>query len=73
MVRAVHLELVSDQTTYKFLNCFRRFCARRGTPRLVISDNAFKAANKILHNLLSKNEVKSFLTKNRIVWRYNLE
>ena len=71
VVRAVHLELVSDQTTSKFLNCFRRFCARRGTPKLVISDNAktFKAADKILHC----NEVKSFLTKKRIVWRYNLE
>lgn len=75
VVRAVHLELVLDQTTSTFLNCFRRFCARRGTPRLVISDNAktFKAANKMLHNLLSKNEVGEFLTRKRIIWRYNLE
>ena len=62
VVRAVHLELVSDQTTSKFLNCFHRFCAQRGTPRLVISDNAktLKAADKILRNLLSKNEVTLF-------------
>ena len=75
VVRAIHLELVSDQTPYTFLNCFRRFCARRGTPRLIISDNSktFKAADKILHNLLSKNEVNNFLTRKRIVWKYNLE
>ena len=62
VVRAVHLELVSDQTTSKFLNFFHRFCAQRGTPRLVISDNAktSKAADKLLRNLLSKNEVKIF-------------
>ena len=75
VVRAIHLELVLDQTTSTFLNCFRRFCARRGTPRLVISDNAktFKAADKILHDLLSKNDVSEFLTRKRIIWRYNLE
>ena len=75
VVRAIHLELVSGQTTSTFLNCFRRFCARRGTPRLIISDNSktFKAADKILHNLLSKNEVNNFLKRKRIVWKYNLE
>ena len=59
---AIHLELALDQTTSTILNCFRRFCARRGTPRLIISDNAktFKAANRLLHNLLSKDEVVDF-------------
>ena len=39
-IRAVHLELVESMTTTNFLLCLRRFIARRGIPRLVISDNA---------------------------------
>ena len=37
--RGVHLELAQDLSAEAFLNCFRRFIARRGTPELVISDN----------------------------------
>ena len=40
VTRAVHLELVDDFTSAEFLMAFRRFVARRGTPVLVISDNA---------------------------------
>ena len=46
VTRAVHLELVPDLSTMALLNCLRRFAARRGTPQLILSDNAktFKAA-----------------------------
>lgn len=37
--KAVHLELVTDLSTPAFLAAFRRFCARRGTPRRMYSDN----------------------------------
>ena len=37
-IRAVHLELLSSMDSDSFLNAFRRFCARRGVPRLVRSD-----------------------------------
>jgi hypothetical protein len=40
LTRALHLELVSDMTSESFLLCFRRFCARRGLPKRMISDNA---------------------------------
>ena len=40
VTRAVHLELVSDMGAQSFLNCFRRFTARHGTPAIVISDSA---------------------------------
>ena len=44
-VRAIHLELVEDQTIQAFLRAFRRFISRRGVPECIISDNAktFKA------------------------------
>ena len=37
VTRAVHLELVPDLSTTAFLNCLRRFAARRGTPQLILS------------------------------------
>jgi len=39
-VRAVHLELVKGLSGQLFLDCLRRFIARRGKPTLIISDNA---------------------------------
>ena len=50
VVRAIHLELVEDMSGSEFLLCLRRFMARCGVPRQIISDNAkhFKAAKQIL-------------------------
>ncbi|KAL3998739.1 Integrase core domain family protein [Acanthocheilonema viteae] len=38
--RAVHLELVENLTAETFLHVLRRFVARRGYPKLILSDNA---------------------------------
>lgn len=48
--RAVHLEIVQDLSTSEFINAFRRFKARRGTPQSLLSDNGtqFVGAAKIL-------------------------
>ena len=75
ITRAVHLELVSDLATSTFVNCLRRFCARRGTPVRIVSDNAktFKATSKLLHELLTATEVANFLVSKRITWRFNLD
>ncbi|XP_078370370.1 uncharacterized protein LOC144654152 [Oculina patagonica] len=47
-IRAVHLELVEDQTASAFLRAFKRFASRRGIPECIISDNAktFKQVHK---------------------------
>ncbi|XP_011859317.1 PREDICTED: uncharacterized protein LOC105556814, partial [Vollenhovia emeryi] len=37
--KAIHLELVGDYSTQAFLNAFSRFCARRGLPQAMYSDN----------------------------------
>ena len=75
ITRAVHLEVVSDLATPTFVNCLRRFCARRGTPVRIVSDNAktFKATSKLLNKLLSETEVRDFFVSKRIIWRFNLE
>lgn len=56
--KAVHLELVSDLSTPGFLAAFRRFCARRGPPSHMYSDNGtnFVGANRVL-----KKEYKEIL------------
>ncbi|XP_055618455.1 uncharacterized protein LOC129763419 [Toxorhynchites rutilus septentrionalis] len=53
--KAVHLELVSDLSTAKFLQALRRFTARRGKPAEISSDNGtnFVGARKELAELIS--------------------
>ena len=48
--RALHLEVVPDQSAESFLLALRRFMARRGNPKLILSDNAkkLKKSNAIL-------------------------
>ncbi|XP_077262536.1 uncharacterized protein LOC143897601 [Temnothorax americanus] len=48
--RAIHLELVGNYSTPAFLDAFSRFCARRGLPKSMYSDNGttFVGANKEL-------------------------
>ena len=38
--REVHLELTKELSASVFLRAFRKFCARRGVPSTIISDNA---------------------------------
>jgi hypothetical protein len=51
VMRAVHLELTASLSLDDFLLAFRRFCARRGQPTVVYSDNArtFKGAASRMH------------------------
>jgi len=48
--RAVHFEPTRDQTTDSVLNAITRFCAIRGRPRRLVSDNqtSFKSTSKEL-------------------------
>ena len=73
--RAVHLDLVVDMTATSFILCFRRFVARRGVPRKLVSDNSktFKAASKIISVMLSHPDVEKFFLGMRIEWSFNLE
>ena len=73
--RAVHLDLVEDMCASTFLRCFRKFVARKGTPALVVSDNAktFKASAKYLRKLYSDPQLRNYLDTNRIRWRFNLD
>ena len=52
-VRAIYLEIIKDMTADQFLLCLRRFIARRGKPKLIISDNApqFKLTKSTLDEI----------------------
>lgn len=53
VVKAVHLELVSDLTTQAFLASLKRFVSRRGRPKLIMCDIAtnFVGAKRELEDL----------------------
>ena len=75
VVRAIHLEVVPDLTAQSFLRCFKRFTARRGFSTRMISDNGktFKAASKLLLDIVKHPEVGNYLSQIRIQWTFNLE
>ncbi|XP_043473410.1 uncharacterized protein LOC122505692 [Leptopilina heterotoma] len=55
VVKAVHLEVVTDLSTEGFLGAFKRFIARRGKPKNIYSDNGtnFIGANNEIKELYS--------------------
>ncbi|KAK6763827.1 hypothetical protein RB195_024234 [Necator americanus] len=75
--RLIHLEIVSDGTTEKFLNAFRRFVARRGKPHLVTCDNAptFILGSEILNDSLTDTSTNEDIVRNMsnqmIEWKHN--
>ena len=75
VTRAIHLELITDLSTLSFMNCLHRFCAGRGPPNRIVSENAHtcKSASRIVYDLLSANDVASFLSTKRVTWQFNLD
>ena len=77
-VRAVHLELVKGLTAQQFLDCFRRYIARRGRPQVVVSDNApqFRLAKTVLDkrwsDVFKDEEVLSFFANEGITWKFTV-
>ncbi len=74
VVRAVHLDLVPDMTTAAFLRSLKRFIARRGLPRKIVSDNGktFKAAAKAIRRVMAHGDVKEYLAGIGVEWVFNL-
>uniref|UniRef100_A0A7I5EAZ9 Integrase catalytic domain-containing protein n=1 Tax=Haemonchus contortus TaxID=6289 RepID=A0A7I5EAZ9_HAECO len=74
--RAVHLELVVNNTVQEFLLASRRFIARRGTPDIIYSDNAttFHAADDALSSVVCATaywrQVADFSANHKITSRF---
>ena len=75
VVRAIHLEIVSELTAQAFIRCFKRFTARRGLPHKVISDNAktFKLDWKAILAMLNDPVVHQYFSDVHMEWCFNLE
>lgn len=75
--KAVHLELVSDLSTAKFIQALRRFVSRRGLCSDIHSDNGrnFVGADNELRRLLRsedhKNAVAKECSEKGIKWHFN--
>ncbi|MEM7375552.1 MAG: DUF1759 domain-containing protein [Bacteroidota bacterium] len=79
VVRAVHLEFVTDCSSGEFLHALIRFVSRRGVPELIISDNAaqFRLV-KILGDAAwprvpQDAQINSYLSSNKIRWKFITE
>ena len=76
VTRAVHLELVLDLTSDSFIIAFKRFCARRGVPSYIISDNgttfikASKSIAKIINGSENMNKFVGYFTAFNIKWQF---
>lgn len=78
VTRAVHIELATNLSTDAFLNCFRRFIARRGRCQYIVSDNGtnFVGARnelfelkELLRNKEHNTRMTSALSQEFIEWR----
>ncbi|XP_043476348.1 uncharacterized protein LOC122507610 [Leptopilina heterotoma] len=78
--KAVHFEVVSDETTDAFLGCLKRFFSRRGKAKTIHSDNGrnFVGANNELNRLyefveteIKSDAVRQFLLENKVKWFFN--
>lgn len=77
---AVHLEVVSNLTTERFMACLHRFIARRGKPQHIYSDNSsnFVGAARELEEVYEfmrtrevQNVVSRYCSSNQINWHFN--
>ena len=76
IVRAVHIELVHSLDTISFINALRRFMARRGRPKDIISDNGtnFASAERELKHLIrqwDQGKIHEFLLQSEVDWQFN--
>ena len=75
-MRAVHIEVADSLSTDSFLQALIRFMARRGQPKLIVSDNGsnFRGADRELRLGLqgvAQARVNKFLIEREIEWRFN--
>jgi hypothetical protein len=78
-IRAVHLEVVLDAGGTEFLDALIRFVARRGVPKLIISDNAgqFQITKSLVQKAwfesITSHAVERYSSEKGIKWRFIAE
>ena len=71
--RAVHLEVLPNQTTGEFIKALKQLIARRGRPQVIYSDNArtFVLASKWVQKINKNVEFRDFLVSEKIKCKLN--
>ena len=74
LFRAIHLEVLPNQTTQEFIPVLKRLIARRGIPKVIYSDNAktFVTASKWIEKINKDELMQEYLIKEEIQWKFNL-
>ena len=74
LTRAIHLELLPNQTAEEFLLSLKRFIARRGRPEKIYSDNGrtFVAGAKWMKKVMRDEAIQNMLARREIKWQFNL-
>ena len=76
--KAVHLELVQDNTTASLIACLKRFCSRRGLPNVIHSDNGtnlvgakneLEAFYAMLNEQQTQNSISQYLLSQKVEWK----
>ena len=72
--RAIHLEILTNQTTGQFIKALKRLVATRGRPQIIYSHNAktFTAAEKWINKINKNEHFKDYLAREEIRWKFNL-
>ena len=76
MCRAIHIEVIEELSCASFINALRRFISIRGPVTQFRSDRGTNFIGgvselNIESDFVEKDPVKSFLTSNKIVWKFN--
>ena len=74
LARAVHLEILPNQTTHESKQALKRLIAWRGRPKVIYSDNAkaFEKASKWIKNVYKDERMQEFLMTEQVKWNFNL-
>ena len=72
--RAVHFKICKDMTAEEFKQGLKEFVVRRGTPHLLVSDNAktFKAMKKWLSTPQKDENLFNYLATKEIRWKFSM-
>ena len=70
--RAIHLEIVHDNSCNEFMMAFRRFASRKSLPSKIISDNAscFTSASRELKQLFNSPELQEAIAEHGVEWHF---
>ena len=74
LTRAVHLEILPNQTTQEFIQALKRLIARRGRQKVIYSDNAktFEKVTKWIKRVYKDEGMQEFLVTEQVKWKFNL-